>query len=172
MPLTDVESKFKLTGPGKPGPQYRKDMRFKIDKNLLAIANLIPDFPEIKPAEEIAVEMCQYFVNAGIIEDTPDHWGESVLIASGPQYVKDVCDLLAGYLHVSSIKSDVFDAFCRLIVLGDGDCPVCGGNLIFDEIEGHELKDGDYWTPNSWVTDLYVYHCANCGEIYKTKNEL
>lgn len=108
-------------------------MRFKIDKNLFRVAAAKAARPET-----VAVELCRYFINAGIIEDTPDHWGESVLIASGPQYVKDVCDLLAGYLGVSCIKSDVFDAFCALIVIGDGDCPLCGGNLIYDETEGHE----------------------------------
>lgn len=146
-------------------------MRFKIDGNLKRVASEI-----VKPAhpETVAYDLCQYFVNAGMIEDENEHWGESVLIAMGPQYVKDVCDLLAGFLYgeIRAIKSDVFDAFCRLIVMGNGDCPVCGGNLLYDDSEGHELNDGDYYTPNSWAVDLYVYHCANCGEIYKTKNEL
>ena len=144
-------------------------MRFKIDKNLerVAAAKVAP----VEPAT-VAVELCRYFINAGIIEDTPDHWGESVLIASGPQYVKDVCDLLAGYLGVSCIKSDVFDAFCRLIVIGDGDCPHCGGELKFYDTEGHEINDGDYYTPNSYVIDNYVYRCVECGETIKTPNEL
>lgn len=142
-------------------------MRFKIDENLRKIATA-----KQADAETVAVELCAYMVNAGIVEDAPEHWGESVLIATGPQYVKDVCDLLAGYLNVPRIHTDIFDAFCRLIVMGDGDCPNCGGRLVYDETEGHELNDGDYYTPNSWVPDLYVYHCANCGEIIKTPTEL
>ena len=147
-------------------------MRFKIDKNLFRVAaeSVVP--VEMEP---FAVDLCAALIDAGMIEDPNDHWGESVLIATGPRYVKDVCAVLAGFLYGDkshSIPADAFDAFCALTVVGDGDCPFCGGNLIYDEIEGHELNDGDYYTPNSWVVDLYVYHCANCGEIYKTKNEL
>lgn len=145
-------------------------MRFKIDENLNRVAAAKAARPET-----VAVELLAALVDAGMIEDPNDNWGESVLIATGPRYVKDVCAVLAGFLYgdkTRSIPADVFDAFCALIVFGDGDCPFCGGNLIYDEMEGHELNDGDYYTPNSWAVDLYVYHCANCGEIYKTKNEL
>ena len=55
---------------------------------------------------------------------------------------------------------------------GDGDCPYCGGELRFVRTEGHELQDGDRWTPNSYVIDNYVYECPVCGEIIKSKKEL
>ena len=144
-------------------------MRFKIDENLnrVAAAKVAPVAPET-----VAVDLCKYMINAGIIEDTTEHWGESVLIATGPRYVKDICDLLAGYLGVSRIHTDVFDAFCRLTVVGDGDCPHCGGELIYDETIGHELNDGDYFTPPSYVVDYYVYHCPVCGEIIKSEKEI
>lgn len=86
--------------------------------------------------------------------------------------VAKVAAFVSGFLGLNPIPADVFDAFCNLVVMGDGDCPVCGGNLVYDETEGHELNDGDLYTPNSWVPDLYCYHCANCGEIIKTPNEL
>lgn len=147
-------------------------MKFRFDKNLERVAAemVAPVDPQT-----VAVELCRRFIDAGMIEDDADHWGESVLLATGPQYIADVCKVLAGFLYGNesrSIPADVFDAFCALIVMGDGDCPLCGGNLIYDETEGHELHDGDYFTPNSWVVDLYVYHCANCGETIKTSNEL
>lgn len=142
-------------------------MRFKIDENLRKIATA-----KQADAETVAVELCAYMVNAGIVEDAPEHWGESVLIASGPHYVKDVCDLLAGYLNAPRIHTDIFDAFCRLIVMGDGDCPKCGGELKYKETIGHELNDGDRWTPNSYVVDYYVYECPICGETIKSETEL
>lgn len=145
-------------------------MRFKIEKNLLAIADVKGASPE-----SVSVELCAHFVGAGMIEDDADNWGRSVLSATGPRYVSDIKNTLARFLYGDesrSIPSDVFDAFCRLTIVGDGQCPVCGGELVFDCSEGHELDDGDYWTPNSWVVDCYVYHCANCGEITKTTKEL
>ena len=147
-------------------------MRFKIDKNLkvVAAAMVAPKDPET-----VAVELCARFVDAGMIENTNENWCESVLTATGPQYVSDVCAVLAEYLYGDeshSVPADVFDAFCALTVMGDGDCPNCGGNLVFDETEGHELNDGDYYTPNSYEIDYYIYHCAVCGETIKTENEL
>lgn len=145
-------------------------MRFKIDENLKRVAAAKTADPET-----VAVELCARLIETGMIEDPNDYWGKSVLIATGPQYVSDVCAVLAGFLYGDesrSIPADVFDAFCALIVLGDGDCPHCGGELVFTETEGHELNDGDYYTPNTYVIDNYVYRCVECGEIFKTPNEL
>ena len=145
-------------------------MRFKIDKNLTRVAAAKAARPEI-----VAVELLAALVDAGMIEDPTENWGESVLIATGRRYVKDVYAVLAEYLYndeTHSIPADVFDAFCALIVWGDGDCPHCGGELEFIEVEGYELNDGDYYRPNSYVIDNYVYRCVECGEIIKTPNEL
>ena len=146
-------------------------MQFKIDKNLITVAAAKGN-PDVA---FVARELCDAFVDAGIIEDDAEHWGESVLIATGPQYVKDVCAVLARFLYDDeshSIPSDVFDAFCRLFIIGDGDCPHCGGELLFVETEGHELPDGDYYTPNSYIIDKYIYQCAECGEIIESEQEL
>lgn len=51
-------------------------------------------------------------------------------------------------------------------------CPICGGELEFVEEVGHENNDGDYYTPNSYDIDYYVYCCQNCDEIINTKDEL
>lgn len=147
-------------------------MRFKNDKklNVVAAAMAAP-----VANETVAVELCARLIDAGMIEDTPDNWGESVLRATGPQYVSDVCAVLADYLYndeTHSVPADVFDAFCALTVMGDGDCPHCGGELRFVETEGHELNDGDYYTPNSYVIDNYVYQCRECGETIKSEKEL
>ena len=146
-------------------------MRFKIDKNLERVAAEI-----IGPADLsfVAENLCKRFVESGMIEDENEHWGESVLAAMGPQYVKDVCNILAVFLYGESrsIPADVFAAFCRLIIVGDGDCPHCGGRLNYIETEGHELNDGDYYTPNSYVIDNYIYRCADCGKTIKSSIEL
>ena len=145
-------------------------MRFKIDKNLKRVAAAKAASPET-----VAVGLMAALVDAGMIDDAQDNWGESVWAAAGQRYVSDVCAVLAEYLYDDeshSVPADVFDAFCALIVMGDGDCPHCGGNLIFVETEGHELNDGDYYTPNSYEIDYYIYHCAVCGETIKSEIEL
>ena len=149
-------------------------MRFKIDENLEIVAREQCDLFPPKKTPEIAVELCAAFIDAGMIEMVPANFNSPVLQAMRPQYVKDVCAVLADYLYNDeshSIRADVFDAFCKLVIVSDG-CPHCGGELKFLEIEGHELRDGDYLTPNSYVIDNYVYRCAECGEITKSEKEL
>ena len=161
-----VENKYKNPTGRIPGTV----MRFKIDENLKRVAAAISAAPET-----VSVELCARFIDAGMIEDTPELFGESVLIATGPQYVSDVCAILAGYLYGDesrSIPADVFDAFCGLVVWGDGDCPHCGGELDFIATECRELHDGDYYTPNSYEILNYVYECRECRETIKTEQQL
>lgn len=133
-------------------------MRFKIDENLNRVAAAIA-----APVsnETVAVELCQWFIDSGMFEDTPNNYGVTVIQATGDKLVSDVCAGLSTFLfgECRAIHCDVFDAFCRLVILGDGDCPHCGGELQFVETEGHEI-------------DNYVYRCAECGEIVKTDKEL
>lgn len=148
----------------------RLAMKFKIDKNLKRLAVEMSADPVV-----VADKLCKHFIAAGIFADNEGNYGCPVLEAAGPQYVKDICALLAGFLYNDasrSIPSDVFVAFCDLIVMGEGDCPECGGSLKFVETEGHELKDGDRDTPNSYIIDKYVYKCRVCGEIIKSEVEL
>lgn len=144
-------------------------MHFKIDGNLkiVAAAKSSPATPE-----NVARGLCAKMIEAGMFSDDPDNYGESVVRVTGPQLVSRVCDVLSEYLGIDTIPAKVFDAFCALVIMGEGDCPHCGGELRFIETEGHELKDGDYFTPNSYEIDNYIYECRNCGEIIKSETEL
>lgn len=141
-------------------------MRFKIDDNLRVVAGGKATPVDL---ETVAVELCGKLVEAGMIEDTPDNFGASLLEATGPRYVADVCKILCGYLERDTIPADIWKAFCGLTIMGDGRCPRCGGEMEYVEDEGHELRDGDYFTPNSFVKDFEVYKCRECGEITKIK---
>ena len=142
-------------------------MRFKTTKHLWKIVRALPEVPA-----NFGKKFAHACIDAGLLDPDPDNYGRKVSDAMGEIPVAKVAAFVSGYLGLNPIPADVFDAFCNLVVMGDGDCPVCGGNLVYDETEGHELNDGDLYTPNSWVPDLYCYHCANCGEIYKTPTEL
>ena len=143
-------------------------MRFKIDNNLKAIAAFNGADPEA-----VATELCTRYSDALILEDDPENvYGFPFIESVGTAKAADVCQVLADYLHIDSVPSDIFEALCKLVVIGDGPCPFCGGELKYYETEGHEIKDGDYYTPNSWIIDNYVYHCQLCGETIKTHDEL
>ncbi len=144
-------------------------MRIKTDKFMVQFAQEV-GLPT-KPYG-VGKALCLRFIKKGMLEDVPDYYGASILTALGPQYIKDVCEEIKDCLHLERISSDAFDAFCKLTLMGDGDCPHCGGDVEFMETYGHELNDGDYMTPNSYVVDGYVYRCKVCNQFFKSKIEL
>ena len=146
-------------------------MRFKIDNNLKAIAAAIPGQNDL---DSFSSSLCNAFIDAGMIEMSKANFDIPVLQATGPHYVSDIHAVLAGFLYKDeghSVPAYVFDAFCKLVIVSDG-CPDCGGELEYICTEGHEINDGDYYTPNSYVIDKYIYQCRECGKTIKSDNEL
>lgn len=143
-------------------------MRFRNDFYLkrVAAAKAVPASSDI-----VAVELCNRLIEAGMIEDDED--GMPLARAIGQCLSHEVVAVLAAYLYGDascSVPSDVFDAFCSLVTMGEGDCPFCGGDLRFVDTEGHDTNDGDYWTPSGYVIDYCVYECTLCGETTKIEN--
>lgn len=79
-------------------------MRFKIDKNLITVADAMRNR---KPAETVAVELCRHLIAAGWFDDAPINYGALLVEVTGPIYVADACSLLSEYLGVR-ITPDVF----------------------------------------------------------------
>lgn len=125
-----------------------------------------------KDPEIVAKELCAKMIDAGMWMDNPYNYGVTIMDATETKPVIRLLDVLFAYLGVNHISSDVNDAFCAITIMGDGDCPECGGDLEYIETEGHELNDGDRWTPNSWIIDNYIYRCRECGETVKYEKEL
>lgn len=142
-------------------------MHFKINEQLRTIAAAKGESPEA-----VSRSFCQFMIDRGWLQDETDNYGMRVLECFLPRYIDEICLLLAQYLGVETCPIEVYDAFKGLILWGEGNCPDCGGELKFVRTEGHELKDGDRWTPNSWEVDCYVYICPVCGQTIKSNNEL
>ena len=146
-------------------------MRFKIDKDLERVysANKSHCYTSI---ESFSKHLCCRLLDAGLIEDIPENYGNTLSDATSDQLVANVCAVLCECLNVDSIDSDIFAHFCSLILMGDKECPDCGGELLWIEAIGHELKDGTYDVPNSWVRDYIIYRCPICGKIIHSTIEL
>ena len=168
----DVLTLFYLKNKTPTGRIPGTVMRFKIDNNFLAVCRLHPEFPEIKPATAISEELAATFIEAGLFEDITNNYGDTFINVAGCNQMFSILDALTKYCGVDGIRPETWDALCACILIGDGDCPECGGELRFLETEGHKLNDGDRWIPDSYEIDNYVYRCAVCGEIIKSKTEL
>lgn len=144
-------------------------MTFRNDKNLQALSRARWCDGFGMTPEEHGHELYDWLTDEGLLEHTMENIGLTLLQAIGTAPVRVISDKLGRLYH--GLESDLFDAFCQLVIISEG-CPECGGPLAYVETEGHELKDGDYWTPNSYEIDNYVYHCTECGKIIKSKTEL
>lgn len=146
-------------------------MTFKDDENLqfLTMAAILGSGNETDPSKH-GRELYDGLVEAGLMEGTMENIGLTLKHALGENKIKDICDFLSCF-YGTPIQSGLFDTFGKLEIVSEG-CPECGGKLEFWETEGHELNDGDYLRPNSWVVDHYVYKCADCGETIKSEKEL
>lgn len=147
-------------------------MTFKNDQNLqtLMVAAQHAGISDAKIPYQHGRELYDDLVESGFFENTTDNVGFDVQTVIGKRSVKDVCDFLSCFYGLP-IKCNIVDAFCHLQIVSEG-CPECGGKLELIETDGHELHDGDYWTPNTYIVDEYIYRCAECGETIKTENEL
>lgn len=152
-------------------------MKFKIDANLERVARWCSSYR----IEDLSTELCEALEKAGIITDKPENIGKTLYEAKETVQVSAIMDIIERfssymrYSPVTVIKNDptIWDAINNLVLIDWSACPYCGEpELEYYEMEGHELNDGDYYTPNSWVIDFYVYNCPECGKTIKMSEEL
>lgn len=139
-------------------------MRFKVDDNLRVVAE---GKATPVPVETVAVELCGKLVEAEMLEDDPLNFGLSVLEATGPRYVADVCKVLCGYLERETISADIWKAFCGLTVFGDGECPKCGGEMVSLYADVREIPAWRNEFPPEYKTESETFRCEVCGELIR-----
>ena len=132
-------------------------MRFRIEENLQRIAAAKGIAPE-----DASVQLIAALVDAGLLGDKKEDYGEplsEILFDADPQAL-----YLALYkFYGKEIPDDLFPAFAGCILMGDGDCPICGC-WIEDEVLESEVEDpGDYDTPPTYRATLIEHCCHWCG---------
>ncbi len=140
-------------------------MKIRNDENLQRLAEVAGVAPETM-SKRIASNLLKF-------DDTIDdcnNWQNEIA-----DFIPDdtpICDV-AKMLDKCGIKRrtmGTLSAFFHCVLIGDGNCPVCGGDLDVEEI-GHYLNDGDSYTERTWVVDEYVHVCYKCGFTKKSKYE-
>lgn len=114
---------------------------------------------------------CSMFIKAGMLQDVPESYGATMRELLGDRNPADVCKIIEDCLKIP-VTIEMLADFLTLTVIGDRNCPACGGELKFVETEGHELHDGTHDVPISYIIDKYVYTCPVCGETIKSDKEL
>ena len=144
---------------GQPTHNTERDMKIKNDKSLRHLADVAGVTPETM-SKRLVRNLLKFDER---IEDDCN-WG---------LYVSDLIDYetltsdIAKLLDRCGIKrrtiADV-RAFFDCVVMGDGECDECGGNVEVEEIGHYVHNSRDYDSPPDFIVDEYVYICQHCGE--------
>lgn len=130
-------------------------MRIKIDKNLAIVANRAG-----KDANEMSKIIVDALLDAGFIEDEDDCYG--LLMAYVVLGINETNGMLAK-IGINQIDLSVFSAFSQCVIIGDGDCPECGGEMELEECSGREVPSVYGDVPPDYETDYEKRCCSICG---------
>lgn len=138
-------------------------MKIKHDNNFESLAKFY-GFEDLTLFEERLVNciksmMCQEELD-GTNEEEP--WYGGWKVHSLIDIDLPMSDLAKKFAKaVCAEKPQLPDQFLRLVVMGDYDCPDCGGKLKKEDIE--EKKDNGYFDPPTYEVVGYDVWCTNCA---------
>lgn len=103
-----------------------------------------------------------------IVEDDPENYGKQIC------EIYDFCDLkvvdIVSAINVENLTTTIYDAYCDLTILGDGDCPCCGATM--EEVSmDYDIVESNGITPDEHTDVFVTKECPVCGEIIKEKYE-
>lgn len=135
-------------------------MRVKESKELNELATLSG-----KPAKQVFDIIVSELLNKKIIEETPDNWGCPI----SDCYERDITVVeIAGVIRaigINVVKSVHLDALLECVLIGDGDCPVCGGEMEVTDAD-YKCCGGDgYLTPYEYEPIFEEKTCKHCGHV-------
>lgn len=135
-------------------------MKFKINEDLKKVADAMT---LKKGYEVVSRELCGKFMEAGLLLDDPTReYGLTVEDDLAESYKGEICRILIDYLCVPVIEDDIYEAMLKVIVLGEGDCPYCGGTMKLVEEKCHEVTSWRNEFPPEVITDEEVWKCDVC----------
>lgn len=157
-----IKKKNKTYRGGIPG----KDMRVKESKELNELATLSG-----KPAKQVSDIIVSELLNNKIIEDIPDNWGCSVFDAISEEITEEQTAQCYTSISVALgvYVKKVFAIIPDLDLVGNGDCPECGGDMEVPDGEYRRTGGDGYITPPEYSPIWKEKTCRNCG--YKESNE-
>lgn len=134
-------------------------MKIKDCKELRAIAKECN-----RTAEEVSEIIVENLTEAGIVCGDPIEWGSSLgeLAKCADLTIKEVSTFISD-LGVSRVQSRHIDMLSRMILLGDGDCPVCGGEMFIIDSDLERCGGDGYSTPYDYEVLSVDKRCPHCG---------
>lgn len=104
-------------------------------------------------------------IKAEAIENDSYCWGKTVAESiDGDILVKTLVDILYN-VGIPIVTSQHYESLLKLVLMGDDDCPKCGGEMeVIDGKYRRTFGDG-YMTPYEFEAEWEDKRCTNCGHV-------
>lgn len=135
-------------------------MNIRKDKKLNILAKAAG-----KKATEVETIIVNQLIQKEMIQDARNFWDALCLIVSKRDVpVSDVVGIIKA-TGISVVRSEHLDAFLNLVLVGKGDCPVCGGEMEVTDAD-YKCCGGDgYLTPYEYEPIFEEKTCKHCGHV-------
>ena len=116
-----------------------------------------------KDSADVAYILTQGLLNAGLIKDDSEYYGMALKdCVDGETPVATIVDILK-QTGMATGNDTAYDAFVECIIMGDGDCEECGGEMQLLDCETHTVSSCDRDVPPDIITDWEKLRCSICG---------
>lgn len=112
-------------------------------------------------ANEISTKIISEFVTRGFMGNSPACWGCTIseCLTKGIKVLEMYEAMTAARIPNKSIYLNLIR---NLVVIGNGDCPECGGEMEVEDGDYRELR-GDYLSPSEFTPIWENKKCCHCG---------
>ena len=134
-------------------------MRIKESKYLSRLAKEA-NMTEKQLSETLVNEL----VNRKLVSDDVTNYGNLLLDCFDPDIqVSDVVGLLNS-IGIKDVKSKHITWLAFMKIIGDGDCPDCGCEMVIEDADYRYTGGDGYSTPLEFETIYEKKFCRNCGK--------
>lgn len=118
-----------------------------------------------KKTEELSTIVINELLNKGLIEDDEECYGKTLSQMLYPETpFSDIISVLIE-IGIEDIYSKHFDGLLKCVLMGEGECPECGGKLEVTDSKCREVAGDGYNTPLEYEVIWAEKTCINCGYI-------
>lgn len=143
-----------------PGGIPGNDMRIKESEQLKVLATASG-----KPMNQVAEILISELIKRQMIEETPENWGGTIgECVKRDIYVSEVVEVIRA-TGLKVVKSNHYDALVDCVLVGNGDCPECGGEMEVTDGEYKQTGGDGYTTPPEYTAIWEQKTCRNCGHV-------
>lgn len=118
-----------------------------------------------KTASEVETIIITQLLQAELIQDTPDFWGCTLQDSiDNVTLVLDVIGVIKA-IGIKNVRLGHLEIFMNLVLMGDGDCPICGGEMEVTDADYKRCGGDGYLTPYEYEPIFEVKTCEHCGHV-------